>query len=100
MAYNFILQRDPLESDYEHFLTGLAEGKIRCIEVAQRLIATGEFISKIQFKEMCASIHQSRCRFVKSFPKAEKILDLGGGSVGNDEGALIAMGYPPTLSTV
>jgi predicted SAM-dependent methyltransferase len=40
------------------------------------------------------SIHASRCQFVRSLPAASRILDLGGTHLGDDVGALVALGYP------
>ena len=39
-------------------------------------------------------MHVSRCEFVKSMPKASRILDLGGTHQGFADGALVHLGYP------
>jgi SAM-dependent methyltransferase len=43
---------------------------------------------------MAPALHFSRSLFVRSLPKARRILDLGGTALGSDKGAMVLMGYP------
>lgn len=40
------------------------------------------------------ALHASRVQMVKQLPRAQRIIDLGGGAAGHPCGALILMGYP------
>jgi SAM-dependent methyltransferase len=40
------------------------------------------------------AFHGSRATWIRSLPPARRILDLGGTCLGDDRGALVAMGYP------
>lgn len=40
------------------------------------------------------AFHGSRVTWIRSLPPARRILDLGGTCLGDDRGALVAMGYP------
>lgn len=40
------------------------------------------------------ALHASRVQMVRQLPKARRIVDLGGGSVGDPRGAMVLMGYP------
>jgi predicted SAM-dependent methyltransferase len=40
------------------------------------------------------ALHHARVEMVRQLPKAQRILDLGGGAIGDPRGALVVMGYP------
>ena len=46
------------------------------------------------FTQLGPALHFSRSLFVRSLPRARRILDLGGTALGSDKGAMVLMGYP------
>jgi SAM-dependent methyltransferase len=53
-----------------------------------------EFADTKAYRHMGSSVHRGRCVFVRSLPRARRILDLGGSSRGSEAGALVELGYP------
>ncbi len=47
--------------------------------------------------ELGPALHYGRGVFVRSLPRARRILDIGGASLGDPTGALIVLGYPYTF---
>jgi len=92
-AYHFILRRAPDRAGKKTYLNDLAKGNINR-DFLLKILGQSEEFRSIQIDSMGLSIHQSRIQWVKSLPKADYILDLGGASKGSKEGALVAMGYP------
>jgi predicted SAM-dependent methyltransferase len=93
MSYQIILRRKPDKEGKKQFLTQLTECIINRDQFIDTLINSPEFADRHPsgFGE---SIHHSRIQWVKSFPKADIIVDLGGSAKGDARGALVLMGYP------
>ncbi|MGD0834013.1 MAG: methyltransferase domain-containing protein [Candidatus Dormibacteria bacterium] len=64
-------------------------------ELAQAIRGSEEF-QTIGFtgRMLGYSIHAGRCLFIRSLPPARRILDLGGTHLWNEQGAMVALGYP------
>lgn len=92
-AYRFILRRVPDQEGKKTYLKSLARRNIDR-DFLLKILSQSEEFKTLQFDSVSLSIHQSRIQWVKSLPKADYILDLGGASKGSKEGALVAMGYP------
>jgi len=93
-VYELILGREPDPTGAQSYLAGLQNGSITPQEVAQWAVASGEWWSVTSFPGLGQSLHLSRMMFVRSLPSGQRILDLGGTSLGNATGALVLMGYP------
>lgn len=93
MGYQFIMRRKPDKEGKAYFLKKLTNGELNRDQFLDTLVNSPEFKDKspVNFGE---AIHQSRIQWVKSFPKADVIVDLGGSAKGDIRGALVAMGYP------
>ncbi len=63
-------------------------------QLAEWILASGEWWTGVTFTELGASLHFSRSLFVRSLPRAARILDLGGTALGASQGAMVLMGYP------
>ena len=96
IGYQIILRRKPDKEGKEQFLAQLTQHKINRDQFLDTLINSPEFTDRHPsgFGE---SIHHSRIQWVKSFPKADVIVDLGGSAKGNPKGAIVLMGYPYTF---
>ena len=93
-VYELLLHRAPDEAGRATYLPGLEDGTMGPAQLAEWLLASGEWWTSVPFSELGASLHFSRSVFVRSLPKARRILDLGGTALGASQGAMVLMGYP------
>jgi SAM-dependent methyltransferase len=93
-AFQTILRRDPDPGGLQNYLTALEEKTLTPDGVLDELISSMELRIEHPFQNILRSLHQSRCDFVRMYPRARRILDLGGADQGEDAGALVSMGYP------
>jgi SAM-dependent methyltransferase len=94
LVYELVLGREPDTAGTQDYLEGLRTGAISPQELTRRAIASGEWWSVTPFPGLVHSLHFSRMLFVRTLPRAKRILDLGGTSLGQATGALVLMGYP------
>jgi SAM-dependent methyltransferase len=96
LAYQIMLGRDPDEEGTRFFLDALGSGAMRLSDVPQAIRASEEFQNFVRFggHMLGFSIHAGRSQFVRSLPKASRIVDLGGTHQHRPEGALYWLGYP------
>lgn len=93
MAYQVVLGRDADPAGLASFAPQLAGGGNHRDLVAN-LVGSEEFATAPLFRQLGPSMHLSRCAFIRSLPRARRILDLGGTHLGRAEGAFVALGYP------
>jgi SAM-dependent methyltransferase len=93
-AYNFVLEREPDEGAWTFYLDLLAKQEITRAEILDTMRTGVEYLFRIRPTELLLSLHRSRCLFVQSFPRARRILDLGGTHQSDRSGAMVTMGYP------
>ncbi len=94
LAYRFILGRPPDAHGQKHFEDRLRKGAISRGLLLQTLIDSQEFARSRLHSDLSTSLHESRGRFVRSLPRAPRIVDLGGSCQGSSQGAMVEMGYP------
>jgi SAM-dependent methyltransferase len=92
--YRGMLQRPPDANAVRDFLPLLRSGVLSPEEIGRRIAESDEFARHMVSGDLGRSLHKSRCDFVRSLPKASRILDLGGTNLLHDYGALVTMGYP------
>ncbi|HVL28321.1 MAG TPA: methyltransferase domain-containing protein [Acidimicrobiales bacterium] len=93
LGYLMVLRREP-DPEGEAWVRGqMADGHLDRYTFLDWLHGTGDFV-RLGYGALGPSLHASRCQFVRSLPKAARILDLGGTDLGHAEGALVHMGYP------
>lgn len=78
----------------QNYESHLSQGTRTRAGVLDDMISSDEFRSGIHYLDPLVSLHVSRCQFVQSLPRAARILDLGGTSQNDANGALIALTYP------
>lgn len=93
-AYEVVLQRGPDQTGVDSMLPALENGDLGYRDMVASLLGSEEFNATTRFWHLGPSLHASRCAFIRSLPKAKRIIDLGGTHQHRDEGALVAMGYP------
>ena len=58
------------------------------------LIDSQEFAESRLYSDLSTSLHESRGRFVRGLPRAQRIVDIGGSCQGSSDGAMVEIGYP------
>lgn len=92
-AYSNTLGREPDPAGLEHWVAELGRGMARA-DVLQTLRSSIEARGGSIPRLAMESFHEGRCAWMRSLPRARRILDLGGTALGSELGALIVMGYP------
>lgn len=92
LAYWFLLERAPDPVGEPDRLAALAAGTPRA-QILRELTESPEFAERAPSTGLL-SLHRSRMQWIRSLPRARRILDLGGASLSSDEGALVQLGYP------
>jgi hypothetical protein len=94
-SYNALFRRDPDPWGIETYHSGLLDGSLSRADVLDHLRGSMEMRFNVPYTDLLVSLHHSRCDFVRSFPRAGRILDLGGTDQHNRDGALVAgLRYP------
>jgi SAM-dependent methyltransferase len=94
LAFNLLLEREPGEAGFVEFEGRLRDGHMTRAEMVAFIHDSKEFADSKAYRHMGSSVHRGRCVFVRSLPRARRILDLGGSSRGSSAGALVELGYP------
>lgn len=102
VAYEVLLGRRVDDVGRETALNNLRSGAWSPADLAASLMGSGEFRRGRHFsgRMLGASLHASRCEFVRSLPPGRRILDLGGTNLGASEGAIVSMGYPYSFESL
>jgi SAM-dependent methyltransferase len=93
IAYTMLLRRRPDPGGAAHFVGQLRSGAITRRQMVEVMLSSTEFRQQ-PFEDLNSSMHLSRAIFVKSLPRARRILDLGGTDQADERGALLSLGYP------
>jgi SAM-dependent methyltransferase len=107
MAYEMILGRSPDARGFADFRAKLKSGEMTRDQFLWCLIGSDELRRNRLHPEGYTgtsrgliALHESRCRMVRQLPKADVIVDLGGGTEHSPDGALVLMGYPYAFRTL
>lgn len=102
VAYEVLLGRRVDETGRDTAIRKLRYGAWSPADLAASLMGSGEFRRRRHFSAamLGASLHASRCDFVRSLPAGRRILDLGGTNLGAPEGAIVSMGYPYSFDSL
>jgi SAM-dependent methyltransferase len=94
ILYEILLGREPDAAGTASYLPGLHDGSLPPSQLAEWIYASSEWWTVVPFTQLAPALHFSRSLFVRSLPRARRILDLGGTALGSDKGAMVLMGYP------
>jgi SAM-dependent methyltransferase len=96
LTYEIMLGREPDPEGLKTFVGGLANGTYSLADMPQAVRASEEFQNFVRFQGhmLGYSIHAGRSQFVKTLPRASRIVDIGGTHLARTEGALYWLGYP------
>jgi predicted SAM-dependent methyltransferase len=100
LSYEIMLGREPDAEGTRYFLENLGSGVLKITDVPQAIRGSEEFQNFVRFggHMLGFSIHAGRSQFIKSLPKAERIVDIGGTHLHRAEGAMYWLGYPYAFS--
>lgn len=91
--YKNVLWRDPDPVGLRTFLARMEGGDCR-LELYQEFLNSDERAGGPTPHKAFLAFHASRETWIRSLPRAKRILDLGGTALGDPRGAMIFMGYP------
>jgi SAM-dependent methyltransferase len=91
--------RTPDEDAERRYTAALTAGRLSASEFLTELTRSPEFANRHRPHPLVA-LHAARLQLVKGLPKADTIVDLGGGAADSEAGALVLMGYPYRFDTL
>ena len=90
--FHLLFGREPAPDD--PFVAQLEHGTKSPRQLMEWLIHSAEWSHSAPMTEFGPSLHYGRGVFIRSLPRARRILDIGGVALGVPYGALVLMGYP------
>jgi SAM-dependent methyltransferase len=90
--FHLLFGREPAPDD--PFVAQLENGTTSPRQLMEWLIHSAEWSHSAPMTEFGPSLHYGRGVFIRSLPRARRILDIGGVALGVPYGALVLMGYP------
>jgi predicted SAM-dependent methyltransferase len=82
------------EPDDDSYVRMLESGSISPRQFVEWLVDSAEWSHAAPMTQFGPSLHYGRGVFIRSLPRARRILDIGGAARGDPNGALVLMGYP------
>ena len=92
--FHLLFGREPDLSDDGAYVKELESGALSPRQLVEWLVDSAEWSHAAPMTEFGPSLHFGRGVFMRSLPRARRILDIGGAAVGDPSGGLVLMGYP------
>jgi SAM-dependent methyltransferase len=92
--FHLLFGREPVLTDDDSYVQQLESGSISPRQFVEWLVHSAEWAHAAPMTEFGPSLHYGRGVFIRSLPRARRILDIGGAALGDPSGALVLMGYP------
>ncbi len=92
--FRLLFGREPDLSAEGAYVAELESGALSPRQLVEWLIHSAEWSHAAPMTEFGPSLHYGRGVFIRSLPRARRILDIGGAAIGDPSGALVLMGYP------
>jgi SAM-dependent methyltransferase len=92
--FHLLFGREPDVSDSGAYVRELESGELSPRQLTEWLVHSAEWSHGTPMTEFGPSLHYGRGIFIRSLPRARRILDIGGAAVGDPSGGLVLMGYP------
>lgn len=100
-AFRTALHRDPVPAEERAYVSALVGGQLSPADFLTELTRSSEYrAGRPEYPSWQHALHAARVQLVKSLPRAEVIVDLGGGASQDPAGALVLMGYPYAFRTL
>jgi predicted SAM-dependent methyltransferase len=96
MIYNVLLQREPDPTGFRDKVADVTENGFSYNDLVNHMRGSDEFQVTVRMdaRTFGPSVHAGRCQFIRTLPRAARIIDLGGTHLYSDHGALVSLGYP------
>ncbi len=92
--FHLLFGREPVLNDDDWYVQQLESGALSPRQLVEWLINSAEWAHGTPMTEFGPSLHYGRGVFIRTLPRARRILDIGGAALGDPSGALLLMGYP------
>jgi SAM-dependent methyltransferase len=92
--FHLLFGREPVVDDDDWYVQQLESGALSPRQLVEWLTNSPEWTHGSPMTEFGPSLHYGRGVFIRSLPRARRILDIGGAALGDPSGALMLMGYP------
>jgi SAM-dependent methyltransferase len=92
--FHLLFGREPVLTDDGAYVRELESGALTPRQLVEWLVHSAEWSHAAPMTEFGPSLHYGRGVFIRSLPRAGRILDIGGAAVGDPTGGLVLMGYP------
>jgi SAM-dependent methyltransferase len=92
--FHLLFGREPVVDDDDWYVQQLESGALSPRQLVEWLTNSPEWTHGAPMSEFGPSLHYGRGVFIRSLPRARRILDIGGAALGDPSGALMLMGYP------
>jgi SAM-dependent methyltransferase len=92
--FHLLFGREPVLTDDDWYMQQLESGRLSPRQLVEWLTNSPEWTHGAPMDEFGPSLHYGRGVFIRSLPRARRILDIGGAALGDPSGALVVMGYP------
>ena len=92
--FHLLFGREPVVDDDDWYVQQLESGALSPRQLVEWLTNSPEWTHGTPMTEFGPSLHYGRGVFIRSLPRARRILDIGGAALGDPSGALVLMGYP------
>ena len=92
--FHLLFGREPVLDDDDWYVQQLESGALSPRQLVEWLTNSPEWTSGTPMTEFGPALHFGRGVFIRSLPRARRILDIGGAALGDPSGALMLMGYP------
>ena len=93
-VFHLLFGREPVLDDHGAYVRELESGALSPRQLVEWLIHSAEWSHTATMTELGPSLHYGRGVFIRSLPRATRILDIGGAAVGDPSGGLVLLGYP------
>jgi SAM-dependent methyltransferase len=98
--FHLLFGREPDLSDDGAYVLEIESGALSPRQLVEWLVESAEWSHVAPMTELIPSLHYGRGVFIRSLPRAGRILDLGGTAIGDARGALVHMGYPYSFEEI
>jgi SAM-dependent methyltransferase len=92
--FHLLFRREPSLADDAAYVAELENGSMNPRQLVEWLVNSAEWSHAAPMTELGPALHHGRGVFIRSLPRAARILDIGGAAVHDPSGGMVLLGYP------
>lgn len=92
--FHLFFGREPDLSDNGAYVKEVESGELKPRQLLEWFVHSAEWSHLAPMTEFGPALHYGRGLFIRSLPRAQRILDIGGAAASDPGGGLVLMGYP------